>query len=127
MSPSGGSTFTTSAPRSASMRAAKGPANTRERSRTRSVERGASTLLLDAGRCSSAPGLVVGRDAGSRRSAEGVCLQVHLLELNLAGQDRAFPGLVLRLSRVKLRHHLSGKEFETLADVLVGVVARLIQ
>ena len=39
-SPSGGSTFNTSAPRSDSMRVAKGPASTREKSRTRSPSNG---------------------------------------------------------------------------------------
>src|SRR5271157_4340663 len=123
MSPSGDSTLTTSAPRSASMRAAKGPASTRERSSTRSAERGASTLRLGAGRRSSAPRLITGWKRWSGRRAEGMMLHVHLLDLDLTGQDRTFPGLVLGLARVELRHHLPSKELEARADVLVGVVA----
>src|SRR5271157_113065 len=127
MSPSGDSTLTTSAPRSASMRAAKGPANTRERSRTRSAERGDSTLRLGAGRRSSAPPFFAGRKRRSRRRAEGVLLRVHLLNLDIARQDRTFPRLVLGLARMELRHHLASKELKARADVLVGVVAGLIQ
>src|SRR5437867_7956834 len=109
MSPSGGSTLTTSAPRSASMRAANGPARTRERSSTRSDASGKSIALAAGGRFARSPAR---SDRGRRRVALVVGVNVDLRELDLAGQHGALPLLVLGLARVELRHHLVSEQLE---------------
>ena len=63
--------------------------------------------------------------AAAPRRGEG--LGVELLELDLAGQHRLLPRLVLGLVVVELRHHLVGEQLEAGADVLVGVLAGLVE
>src|SRR5215470_16104749 len=126
MSPSGGSTFTTSAPMSASMRPANGPASTRERSRTRSDASGASTLRSGLGRRLFCRPIAAWGLRGRRRT-ERVRRDVYLLELHVAGQHRLLPGLMLGLASMELGHHLARKQLEAGANVLVGIVPRLIE
>ena len=52
---------------------------------------------------------------------------VDLFELDLAGQHLALPGLLRGLVGVEFGHDLAGEEFEAFADVLVGVLAGLVQ
>src|SRR6202022_152230 len=52
---------------------------------------------------------------------------VDLLELDLASEHLALPGLLLGDAGVEFGHHLTGEQFEALADVRVGVLAGLVQ
>ena len=52
---------------------------------------------------------------------------VDLFELDFAVQHLLFPGLLRRLVGVEFGHHLAGEQLEALADVLVGVLAGLVQ
>ena len=48
-------------------------------------------------------------------------------KLDFAGQHLRLPGVLLGDVGVEFGHHLAGEEFEALADVLVGVLAGLVQ
>src|ERR1700746_849415 len=52
---------------------------------------------------------------------------IDLFELDLARQHLALPGLLRGLVGVEFWHHLAGEQFEALADVLVGVLAGLVE
>src|SRR5260370_22533810 len=52
---------------------------------------------------------------------------VDLFELDFAAQHLGLPSLLLGHARVEFGHHLAGEEFEALADVLVRVLAGLVQ
>src|SRR5690349_17567697 len=52
---------------------------------------------------------------------------VDLLELDLAVEDALLPLEKLRMRVLELRHHLASEELEGFADVLVPVLAGLVQ
>ena len=56
-----------------------------------------------------------------------VVLYIDIFKLNLARHHRGFPFLMFRFHGVKLRHHFFGKQFQAVADVFVGGLARLIE
>ena len=53
--------------------------------------------------------------------------RVDFVEDDLAGHDLLLPGLVRRLQFVEFRHDLVGEQFEALANVLVRIVAGLVE
>lgn len=67
------------------------------------------------------------RDLGEFAEAVLVGGRVDLVELDLAGEDLAFPVLVGGLHGVEFGHDLGREKFEAFADVFVGVVAGLIE
>src|SRR3954470_430779 len=58
--------------------------------------------------------------------AVGERLRVDLLELDLAAHDALLPGR-LRGIVLEFRHHLAAEQLQRFADVLVAVLARLVQ
>src|SRR5262245_27995864 len=50
-----------------------------------------------------------------------------LLELDLAAHHLGLPGFVRSVMALELRHHLFGEQLERLADVLVRVLAGLVE
>ena len=53
--------------------------------------------------------------------------RLDLLELDLARHHLGLPGLVRRVVAVEFRHHLAAEQLERLADVLVRVLAGLVE
>src|SRR5262249_29387048 len=75
---------------------------------------------------------VAGRSAHLRRHRLGAVAvfkgrRLDLLELNLTGHHLALPGLVLGMTTLKLGHHLAGKQGKRFHDVLVRIVAGLVE
>src|SRR5215469_13147626 len=53
--------------------------------------------------------------------------RLDFLERDLAGDHLCLPGFLLANAVVELRHHLAGKELEAFANVLVRVLAGLVE
>ena len=53
--------------------------------------------------------------------------EIQLLELDLAAEHLLLPGLMLSFLAVEFRHHFLGEQLERLADVLMLVLARLVE
>src|SRR3954447_12811799 len=63
---------------------------------------------------------------GELAVAVGERLGVDFLELDLAAHDALLPGRLRRII-LEFRHHLAAEQLQRFADVLVAVLARLVQ
>ena len=52
---------------------------------------------------------------------------VDFLEFYLSGHQFALPVLISRLNSAELRHHFFGEQLEAFADIVLRVVARLVE
>src|ERR1700751_1509324 len=97
-------------------------------SRVRRRRPGTATRLI-AGRGWGMGQLLSGRSDLHRIGAVALAERsgIDLFELDLARQHLALPGLLGGLVGVEFWHHLAGEQFEALADVLVRVLAGLVE